>query len=170
MGTTYKGIYIPTAGEDNWDVSVNANLTRIADRDELVRKSANESVTSSTTLQNDDHLVYTMTANHTWAFKLVVLGQSAASSALKSNFTIPASASFSYLGFSGPNIVTERRNGGSDFVSAALADPALPIIYDGIVTCGATPGNFQYQWAQNASSATALIVATNSYLLMKLLV
>jgi hypothetical protein len=113
--TTYKGVYIPANAETGWGPLVNANWTLLADREEVIRKTSAESVTSSTTLQNDNELVYTMEASHTWAFKLVVT-------------------------------------------------------YEGIVTCGVTAGNFQYQWAQSASNGTALIVATNSYLLMKLLV
>jgi hypothetical protein len=56
-----------------------------------------------------------------------------------------------------------------DFVTAALLVQPSPVVYEGTVTCGSTAGNFQYQWAQSVSG-TALTVAANSYLLMKLLV
>jgi acyl dehydratase len=171
MGTTYKGIYIPAAAEDNWDVAVNANWTRIADRDELIRKSAPESVVSSTVLQNDDHLFYAMTANHTWAFKLVVSASHAdGAAALKSGFTGPASAIWSGVFYSHSANVVEFSNSVAPGNPAAAPAAGRIYVYDGIVTCGATPGNFQYQWTQAANSGTPLIVATNSYLLMKLLV
>jgi hypothetical protein len=173
MGTTYKGIYLPAVStEEDWGTFVNNNFTILADREERIVKAAAESVTSSTTLQNDNELLYTMIANHTWAFRLVVLASTAAGSALRSNFTVPASASWTYIAYAPSTATAGRDSTGatSDYVTGAMVSNAEPIIYDGTVTCGATAGNFQYQWAQGASSGTALIVAANSYLLMKLLV
>jgi hypothetical protein len=172
MGTTYKNIYIPAIQETGWGTLVNANWTLLADREELVRKTAPESVTSSTTVQNDNELLYTMTANHTWAFKLVALvSNSAATNQFRSNFSVPSGASWSYLAVTNAvTPVTLASVPGADYTSSTLSATAAPVVYDGIVTCGATAGNFQFQWAQGSSSGTAVTVATNSYLLMKLLV
>jgi hypothetical protein len=137
----------------------------------LVRKSANEPVTSTTVLQNDDHLVYTMTANHTWAFKLVVSASHADGAVgLKSQFTGPASSTWSGLLYTHAGGIAAFSQATAPADTAGVPAAGRVCIYDGIVTCGATAGNFQYQWTQAANSGTPLIVATNSYLLMTLLV
>ncbi len=170
MGTTYKGLYEPAVDETGWGTLVNANWTLLGDREELVRKTSDETVTSSTTLQNDNDLVYTMIASHTWAFKLVFRASSAAGSALKCNFTAPSGATWYALGSTHGSSGTSMESGGSDFATAGLTSGGRLSVIEGIVTCSSTAGNFQFQWAQVASSGTALAVHTNSHLLMKLLV
>jgi hypothetical protein len=172
VGTTYKGIYLPAVStEEDWGTFVNNNFTILADREERIVKAAAESVTNSTTLQNDDELVYTMIANHTWAFKLVVkVSHAAAAVGLKAGFTGPASSSWSGLSYSHAAGATSFTDSIAVGDTASVPAAGRVVIYDGIVTCGATAGNFQYQWAQTSSNGTALIVAANSYLLMKLLV
>jgi hypothetical protein len=169
--TTYKGVYIPANAETGWGPLVNANWTLLADREEVIRKTSAESVTSSTTLQNDNELVYTMEASHTWAFKLVVsVSHAAAAVGLKAGFTGPASSSWSGLSYSHAAAATSFTDSVAVGDTASMPAAGRVVTYEGIVTCGVTAGNFQYQWAQSASNGTALIVATNSYLLMKLLV
>jgi hypothetical protein len=171
MTTPYKDLDLPVEGEADWDTLLNTALSVLADREEIIRKTVAESVTSTTVLQNDNELVYAMTANHTWAFKLVVsVSHADGAVGLKSTFTGPASSTWSGLVYShgGGTVAFSQATAPSDTAGVPVAGRA--VIYDGIVTCGATAGNFQYQWTQSANSGTPLIVAANSYLLMKLLV
>src|SRR5262245_15271614 len=57
-------------------------------------KTANESVTSSTTLQNDDELFVSVAANSTYLVQCYIKCDGAATGDIKLNWTAPASATF----------------------------------------------------------------------------
>lgn len=139
----------------------------------LVRKTADQTVNNSTTLVNDDHLLLALGANEVWAFHLCPLVNSGATPDIKFGWTVPSGAS-GYWNYTGQNagatttntfdIITGGTNARGGFAGS------LPFVLHGIVICGATAGNLQFQWAQNTANASDTKVLTNSYLIATQLV
>lgn len=141
----------------------------VAGASTIVRKTAPETVTSSTTLQDDNHLFFTMTSNGVWQVKLLVIATSASSAAMKLNFSAPAGASWRLVAVS--RGVTDYLSNelGSDLTTAGVGTFPLSILIEGVVTTAATAGDFRLRWAQSASSANGHTVGINSYLEYRLL-
>src|SRR5262245_12791739 len=56
----------------------------------IARKTSDETVNNSTTLQNDDNLLLAVTANEIWQFKLCILYNSSTAADFKMAFTFPS--------------------------------------------------------------------------------
>lgn len=136
-----------------------------------VRKTADESVTSSTVMQNDDHLLIPVLAStkylvEAWIACVGTTGTSGPN--LKFGWTGPAGATmrFGYhaedlLSASGPTWVTSIGSTLS-LNGAGWAGDSLLIHVMGYLDISTTPGNLQLQWAQATSSATATQVLQGS--------
>lgn len=137
-------------------------------------KTSNESVTSSTTLQNDDQLVLPVAANAKYTFEMFLVydGAGAGLGDLKRDFTGPAGIVMNYANY-GPNnsgagltqydVVMDTLSGvsrvlGTNGATAMTAQPK------GYVATSGTAGNLQFRWAQNVSSATATRVLVGSFM------
>jgi hypothetical protein len=135
-----------------------------------VRKSANQSVTSSTTLVNDTHLKFAVAANETFIFqiwlwvyadngtpdiKLTVTGPSGS--------TIAFSPSTYYATGDGTTALGTVTTGGGTFGAFVDANERNQL-YFGSILNGSTAGDLQLQWAQNTSSATSTTVKAGSYI------
>jgi len=116
-------------------------------------KTADESVTSSTTLQNDDHLSFEGVAGATYQFTINAKATANASGGFKWAFTLPASGSGRALtqiaGLNDADIDVTTGSG----VTGALAVSNAFLISGYIVF--STAGTAQFKWAQNASFGTA---------------
>jgi hypothetical protein len=136
------------------------------------RKPADESIDTSTTLQNDDDLVFAVGANEEWggSIDLYVASPALGTVGFKVGLTIPAGAALEAVG----SIVAEGSEGfclaGPIAVGTPLAytpsgvsEQALVHIHLWVLN-GATPGNIQVQWAQNVSDGTTLQVIRGSKL------
>jgi hypothetical protein len=145
-----------------------------------VTKDADETVTSSTTYQNDNHLLFAVEANTTYFIK-VVLGFGGLTAAdIKTRWSIPAGAT----GFKwciGPTVgTTDRENTNMiNAVHAAATDRAYgcmstvagsisaeaqtAVEYHSLVTAG-TAGTVQLEWAQNTANATGTTLRADSYI------
>lgn len=140
------------------------------------RKTANESVTSSTTLQDDDHLTLSVGANEVWecevfykftvssntngGVKLQVNVPSGASILLQSQAWLGYDASSGYIG---QDIIT----GSYAFYYTNLkrdVDGGNIIRLHGMINVGSTAGNVSLQFSQQASSGTSTTAAQNSYI------
>lgn len=135
-------------------------------------RSSTQSVSSSTTLVNDDTLFLALAANATYNVELLLLysGGTMNSSDMKWGFTLPSGASgageTSHLtpGNVYANQATNLTASGSANACAtggagtAFAAKTTATIF----TTGA--GTLQLQWAQNTSSATATIMGIGSSL------
>lgn len=137
-----------------------------------VSKPIDESVTSSTVLQNDDDLVLAVSANATYVMDgyIMASGAGVGTGDLKIDFTIPSGATMKYTSFgvttASPAVQYEATvnanstaraigtNGSTDMGSAIQA----------VITVGSTAGSVQLRWAQNTSSGTATILRATSYL------
>lgn len=144
-----------------------------------VRKTADESVTSSTTLQNDDHLLYTIGAAGTYVFDVHLFAESAANAAgdIIVGFTFPT-GTMHFSGNGAHNSLASGSTGDGEWIarlSATSGTTNIPyglsttptwIHIHGILIATAT-GTLQFQWAQLASNANASTVKSGSHLVVK---
>lgn len=138
----------------------------------VIRKTGDESVTSSTTLQDDDHLVFPIGANEIWHVRYALLYSASTAGDCKINVTVPSGGAYRLgilgldasasgaTGAFGTTTMTEvsgsNIRGGSGF--SALA------IFEGVIVNGATPGAVTLQFAQGTSDGTATTLLANSSL------
>lgn len=125
-------------------------------------KSAIESVTNSTTFQNDDHFSFSVLASSTYALDgYVVYDGASGTGDIKTQWTGPAGASMYYTNFgtnvSGGlttyNVVTQGLGASRDM--GANGATAMSFAPKAVLVVAGTAGTFQFQWAQNTSSATS---------------
>jgi len=141
----------------------------------IVRKTADETVTSSTALQNDDSLLMSVGVSEVWRLEWIIIYSAATAGDIKIGWTFPTGAKINTHTIttdSSGSSLTDNLNFESDFASggsgtvgttAASPDYAtlfIPMIYVG----GANSGTLQLQWAQGTSSGTATAVKANSTL------
>lgn len=139
---------------------------------QVVIKSADESVTSSTTVQDDNHLFMTLNANTNYWVDGSLITDGAVGGDFKMQFVVP-SGTIRWLA-NGPvsaataTVTDVDRNykvGSTTTVMGTIASGTNSVILlAGIVRTGASGGTFKIQWAQGTSSATATRVRANSVL------
>lgn len=133
----------------------------------FARKAANEDVTSSTTLQNDDELLFTAGANEKWSIFIFLLYSAAAAGAtpgFKVGWSGPsgATADWHRLGRNAAEVVQ------LDYYVTQESEEATtttdPFLIWGSLKMGSTGGTVNFQWAQANSSVSATTVETGSTL------
>lgn len=138
-----------------------------------VYKSADESVTSSTVLQNDDVLLVSVAASASYRFECFINyeGGTQGSSDIKWGWTFPSGLTMRY----GADYLS---TGGTVQVGAIKIQTDTPtagstgagnlryIRMHGSVLVSSTAGTLQFQWSQSTSSGTATIVHASSYLML----
>jgi hypothetical protein len=175
MGWTSPRTWV--AGEKPSAATMNAHI-----RDNFnaingfVRKTADESVTSSATLQNDDHLLYTIGATGTYIAELCLFGTSAANAAgdLQFGFSFPTGTL--HFGMQGLDTTlassfdgTLRSTGvlsatsGTSNLTAGLSTSTIFIRVYAELIATAT-GTLQFMWAQQASNASASTLKSGSWM------
>ena len=147
----------------------------------FVRKTANESVTNSTTPQADDHLYATLPANSIWEVEILLRTQSAgpdnSNGGIQVQLNAPTGTSM--------QVFVEIRKGGSGsdlnhhWQYGWITAPNTPVGYNpipgtttqtgavklkGLVIVGSTGGTLQLYWAQNAANTNATTVYADSYM------
>ena len=134
------------------------------------RKTADESVTSSLTLQDDDHLTFTIAANEEWV-AVYDLGAGAllSTTGIQLAVTAPAGATldviFSAIGTTGEVRGSFTTTSGGQF---SVSPAQFPVSSSAVfhirawVLNGATPGSVTLQFAQQTSSVTAVTVRKGS--------
>ncbi len=143
-----------------------------------VIKSADETVTSSTTLQNDDHLSVAVLANSQYFVEFFIIYDAIQAADIKIGWTGPSGATFDWThgglalsatSTSGSVSRLYRALGDIGTIGGPSASSGTNAIIPGegrLVTSG-NSGNLQFQWAQNTSSATGAVVKTNSVLIVQ---
>jgi len=130
----------------------------------VVKKTADESVTSSTTLQDDNHLTFPADPNSTYFVRVKGFAFSAGSNGDFANtWSVPPGAT---------GVHANRLLAGQDLLP--LGTPimtALSDIADGdfieptaIITTGGTAGEVALSWTQNTSNATPTTVKKGTIL------
>lgn len=134
-------------------------------------KTSDESVTSSSTLQDDDELTFSLSSGYVYAFEFALFFTSASATPdFKFQFSDPGGTfNIQYLYWIGANTT------GADFaidesssartVAIAANDVAM-IVGKGILE-PTSSGTFKLQWAQNVSDATAVTLKAGSWMRAK---
>jgi ABC-type uncharacterized transport system permease subunit len=156
---------VPTATEVN-EFMVNINT---------VIKAATESVTSSTTLQNDDELFTSVLASATYRFTVGLKYDGPQLADLKFAFTVPAGATANawlvFLPTSTTTGTDPQISGGDVTASNAIgtngSGTSMFALFEGILVTAGAAGTFQFQWAQSTSNVTATRVLAGSWLDLK---
>jgi len=136
-------------------------------------KAADESVTSSTTLQNDDDIALSVAASATYrlAAYFIYEGGTLGSSDMKIGWTFPSGLTMAYghIGMTTAGAVNEASVATSSdqtnspaFGSDGAGQNRAAYLF-GMVFVSTTAGTLQLQWAQNTSSGTATKMKKGSW-------
>ncbi|MFB7111720.1 hypothetical protein [Streptomyces sp. NPDC056291] len=127
---------------------------------QTVRKTADQSRTSTTTLANDSQLLLPVVANASYTLFLMCVFSGGTTGDIKFAWSVPSGTTLRWTdqtGVSGLATDTDVYNAPGGTTQVAFQ------IWATVVT-SATAGNVTFQWAQSATDATATIVRANSYL------
>jgi hypothetical protein len=163
IGSTGQVLTV-AAGAPSWATPATAPTIK------TVRKSSDQTVTSSTTLVNDSQLKFAIAANETYIFEAWLYTYAADGTPdIKVTFTSPAGStlfwSSSQVIFlpdasTSLTVVAPAATTGSLFIDSNLR--AIQLY--GSVLNGSTAGDVQFQFAQNTSSANGTSVKAGSYI------
>jgi len=153
------------------DVHVRDNLLAVGPH-LVVRKPSDESVVSSTVLQNDDHLVLTLGASEVWQVQFGIRFTGLTAADIKFAFTFPTSCEIDlstvWTAIAGAAEVMEwtGTTSGSPSVPMAINNSSVVsfVMIQGLVVNSTNAGSLTLQWAQNTSNGTATVVKANSTL------
>lgn len=142
---------------------------------QTVRKTADESRSSTTTYADDTHLVFAAEANAVYTMTGWLKYFADPTPDIKVNITVPTGClgEWAWLmpgsttgasGTTGYSIRTETIdvNGGRTGYGTSDSIHFTPL--GGLFRMGSTAGNISLQWAQNTASATATTLYTDSWL------
>lgn len=140
-----------------------------------VIKQANQSVTSSTVLQNDNELVIPSTVlvlsaqYQFWCF-IDYEGGTQGSSDFQWEWSLPAGAAIRYAALylgTGGGLTFSTQVGSANLVAGTNGAGFLRgVTMTGTLVMSTTAGAMQFEWAQNTSSGTATIVHAQSSLVL----
>lgn len=136
------------------------------------RKTADESVTSSTTLQDDDHLTFAIAANEEWVVRITGFGGAVINSTgIKMSMSVPASAvlrqTLSLMSDTSVGQCISASSTGSALAFSAVLLPSFSdamFVLDVWILNSTNAGNVTLQWAQVNSSGTPLTFSKGSFL------
>lgn len=137
-----------------------------------VLKTADEPITSSTTLQNDNELILPLPANASYTLDTILFYTGISAGSLKIAFTFPAGCTMHYapIGYVMGGAFTIDLGGQLSITSGVTSTSisgggGVPTVsLRGTILNGSTAGNLTLQWAQNASNATPTVVKAGSWI------
>lgn len=137
----------------------------------IVHKAANESVTSSAALQDDDHLFFTCPAGTTRVGEVVLFVDSGAEAADIALAMTTSTGTILY-GVNGLAPASTTESGDAVFYASTAGGATIGIddtfktmvILKFSVTAGGTDATVKLRWAQGTSNATATTVLAGSHL------
>ena len=163
IGSTGQVLTV-ASGAPSWATPATAPTIK------TVRKSSDQTVTSSTTLVNDSQLKFAIAANETYIFEAWLYTYAADGTPdIKVTFTSPAGSTlfwsssqviFNAAAATTLTVVAPGGTTGDLFVDSNLR--AIQLY--GSVLNGGTAGDVQFQLAQNTSSANGTSVKAGSYI------
>jgi hypothetical protein len=161
IGTTGQVLTV-NGGAPAWATPATAATVK------SVRKSSDQTVTSSTTLVNDSQLKFAVAANETYIFQAWLYTYAADGTPdIKVTFTGPSgstvlwSSSQVIFNAAAATTLTSVNPGGTSADLFVDANNRAIQLY-GTILNGATAGDVQLQWAQNTSSANGTSVKAGS--------
>ncbi|HVE27783.1 MAG TPA: hypothetical protein VNC22_20395 [Sporichthya sp.] len=137
----------------------------------IARKTTNETVNNSSTLQNDDEIFLAVEASCVYHFELRISSDSGTTPDLKLGFTYPTGTTIRWSGVDADTAGAVRITGGLTETSVPAVVGGTPSVfasyYSGVVITGVNAGTLQLQWAQNSANLSNSIVQAGSYLLLQ---
>lgn len=131
-------------------------------------KAGDESVTSSTTSQSDDHLVFNIGASETWLVQYDIFITIGTSTNFKWKLSVPSGASAAaHVKSASSPTGTDISDATSDTTTTASSQSGSNHGHYQIfakITSSSTTGAVTLQWAQGTSSGTALTLKSRSKL------
>lgn len=138
-----------------------------------VRKTSDENVTSSTTMQNDDDLYITVKANAVYLIRSFIIYTGTTTNDIKVGWTVPTGSVFTWSPWS-PDVAMTANQANVNWAAMLTSDvsssgavagaPYQTMRPTGTLVVGTVDGTFRLQWAQNVSGGTATTIKTGSYL------
>lgn len=164
--------FIQTLLNDADAAAAQATLGITGTTSACVVKSADESLTSNSTLQDDDELVIALAANTDYAFTAWLYVVTASSPQFKMAFTVPAATtnlvwSTAYAntnGAAGAVVASVLQTASDAAATISTSSTVLKIQVSGSFHTGANAGNLTLRWAQDVSNGTATVVKAGSWL------
>ena len=162
-------------GSNGITVTNSAGGITLSGGRKTVRKTANEEVSLSTTLQDDGHLVLAVGASEVWHFNFLIFLDAPGAADIKCCFTVPVGATgrwgmFAIATTAASSTASAAMQGGSVDLdgSATLSAGGVDgefntVLIRGTIVNSTNAGNLQLQWAQDSSAAEATIVLINSF-------
>lgn len=147
--------------------TVTVPVGGITGHTKFLYKAANETVNGSSTLQNDDDLVFAVGANEAWEFRLVLYPTVTENSGIKFAFSFPTAAT-AYIRFDGENYIETDT---IDYTAINFTGTEN-IFIEAVSTVfvGANAGNVQFRWAQSTSFADNTVMKKGSHIIATRLV
>lgn len=134
----------------------------------VLRKTSDETVNNSTTLQNDDDFSFSVGGNEVWYVEIHAGVQILAASDFKFTFTLPSGATMSVQAMvadAGTNIRgADGTTPGSAIIFISATNPTMLHIWAQF-TISSTAGTAQFQWAQNSAVAEDTKILTRAFML-----
>jgi hypothetical protein len=150
----------------NFNAHIRDNLSAVGNHYKL-RKTGDQSVTSSVTLVDDTHLTFTIGANEEWILDLM-LHVNTGAGGIQLQITGPAGStgiSQEFNDTTGGSVSGTHSNINTPVISAAATFTNEPFWVKATVINGATPGTCRLQFAQGSSNGTASTVKQNSHMI-----
>lgn len=143
------------------------------------RKTADQTVTNSTTQTDDTHLFVSVAANAVYTVEAYITYNALAAADVNLAFTVPAGASGSWTGWgvgltqsaqttdgytlrAEQNTITQVRGFGGIESGGVAQDISVNI--KGLLTTAGTAGTFRLQWAQRVANAQGTILRADSWI------
>jgi len=129
-----------------------------------VVKPADETLSNSTVLQDDDDLLATLNINKTYSFIYLLIYLSSTTNDFKFGMSVPAGATMAWY-----SQVTAGRadEDETDSIFFSADGVNLQLAFGtGQIIMGGTAGDFNVQWAQNTASAGVTTVKEGSYIVV----
>lgn len=131
----------------------------------FARKTSDETITNSTTLQDDDDLSFAIGANETWEVivQMEVTSQND-DAKFKLAVTIPSGTLHVFVGGQEEDGAWLKTSGTSSGEMEMEDDEEGQVIVQGLIVGGSTGGTVHIQWAPSKSCSNSVTVKTNSYI------
>ena len=132
-----------------------------------IRKTPDEIVNNSTTMQDDNSFTWPVLANQRWMFTLYLRYSSSTIADIKTAFTLPslATGNGQRIHTTGGAVAISEGNIQTATASDGLGTATTTsFLWNGQISIGANAGNVTLQWAQNTLDATDTTVLLGSWL------
>lgn len=146
----------PTAGDANQYLVSGGSGSAAQWRDGSIfmLKGTDETVSASTTLQNDDDFSFTADAGAIYLVELFPVITNSTTGGAGYNWTGTGYSSHCSRGAQTPTTVATQACGQSTFSQTTLSTSDIPMPIDFVITADSDGGTITLQWAQNSASGT----------------